>query len=95
MVAGIAPPALPPEHGGNGIPLIVLEKVTDDGNPYGFYFIEIFHFNYDGKGGALVKQDGEFDYCHPNDLNCILFGGDDGVRWYRPIWRSPDCPEFA
>ena len=72
--------------------LLVLEKVTDDGNPYGFDCIEIIYFNYDGEGGALVKEDGELEYCHPNDLHYILHG-DDGVRWYRPIWRSPDCPE--
>ena len=75
-------------------PLLVLEKVTDDGNAYGFDRLEIVCFNYDGEGGALVKADGELEYFHPNDLDCILHGV-DGVRWYRPIWRSPDCPEFA
>lgn len=35
------------------------KKTKDDGNVLGFEIIEILQFNYDGKGSAIVKNDGE------------------------------------
>ena len=75
--------------------LLIFLKTSDDGNVYGFECIEVLYFNYDGEGSALVRMDGEIDSLHPNDLDYILHGDEDGVRWYQPIWQSPNCPEFA
>jgi len=39
-------------------PIIVLKKINDNGNAYGFDKIEILQFNYDAKGGAIIRYDG-------------------------------------
>ena len=75
--------------------LLILLKTSDDGNAYGFECIEVLQFNYDGQGSALVRMDGELDSLHPNDLDYVLHGNEDGVRWYRPVWQSPDLPDSA
>jgi len=49
-------------------------------NWLGFNQIEIIQFNYDGKGNALIIEDGNFSYYHPDDLGIVLFSG-----WYSLI----------
>ena len=55
-------------------------------NVYGYDRIDIWCFNYDGQGTALITTDDdpEFTGLHRMDLDEILFGEPvDGVRWYR------------
>ncbi len=49
-------------------------------NGIGFNQIEIIQFNYDGKGNALVLEDGEISYLSPKMLRHMFFGG-----WYSLI----------
>ncbi len=49
-------------------------------NCLGFNQIEIIEFNYDGKGNALVLEDGEISYMSPKWLRFMFFGG-----WYSLI----------
>ncbi len=68
--------------------IVSLKKVSDEGNAYGFEFVHILAFNYDGKGGTIVRHDDEqeLDYCHGNDLDRILFGDPGtGHRCYMPV----------
>ena len=46
----------------------------------GFKNIEILAFNYDGKGNALVLEDGDISYMSPKMLRFLFFGG-----WYKLI----------
>lgn len=69
---------------------MLLEKIADEGNVYGHDTIEILVFNYDGKGGAIVRYDGkeEIDSLSGADLDYVLFGHPvSGDRWYGQ--RSP------
>ena len=66
---------------------MLLEKITDEGNVFGHDTIEILVFNYDGKGGAIVRYDGEQEIVRlfGVDLDHVLFGDPgSGDRWYRP-----------
>lgn len=70
-------------------PILTLKKVPNPKvhNPYGFERIEILHFNFDGKGGALIRFDDEKDLqcLYGEDLQMILQGEPySGQRWYRP-----------
>lgn len=47
-------------------------------NCIGFNKIEILAFNYDGKGNALVFEDGDISYMSPKWLRFLFFGG-----WYK------------
>lgn len=47
-------------------------------NYYGFSLVEIIEFNYDGKGQALILEDGSLGYLDEDTLNFVLFGG-----WYK------------
>jgi hypothetical protein len=47
-------------------------------NYFGFRKIEILAFNYDGRGSALTREDGEFSYASPKDLRFLFFSG-----WYK------------
>ena len=72
-------------------PILTLKKTTEEDNPYGYDCIEFLVFNYDGKGGALTRCDGEFRGYVLADVDQILFGErHDGERftgqWYEPIW---------
>lgn len=59
------------------------KKCSDDGNIYKFNIIEFIQFNYDGKGSAIVKYDGELMTCKIGDVNQIMFGNAGaGERWY-------------
>lgn len=49
-------------------------------NFLGFKKIEIIEFNYDGKGNALLFEDGEISYYSPDTLRFLFFGG-----WYTLI----------
>ena len=56
-------------------------------NPYGFERIQVLQFNYDGKGGALVRFDNgkDLECLFGSDLEMILLGEPySGQRWYRP-----------
>jgi len=69
-------------------PLLILKKITDKENSYGYDTIRIWQFNYDGEGTALVSFDNEaeFDTLHRNDVFCVLCGSPfDGHRCYRPV----------
>lgn len=58
-------------------------------NIYGYGRIDIWCFNFDGKGSALITRDDdhEFSSMGGDDLYNILCGEPaDGIRWYR---RSP------
>lgn len=61
------------------------KKIKDEGNVIGYDLIEIIKFNYDGKGSALVKEDGKLGSLHPNDLNYVMFGNDSGEEYYQLI----------
>ncbi len=62
------------------------EKIKDEGNVYGFDLIEIIKFNYDGKGSALVKEDGALGSIHRNDLDIIMLGDPgSGEKYYQLI----------
>jgi hypothetical protein len=63
-------------------PLLTAKKIKDEGNAWGYKVIEILMFNYDGKGGALVRNDGELGSYVLSDVHGILFGGDDGEKCY-------------
>lgn len=55
-------------------------------NFYGYERIDIWCFNYDGKGSALITTNGdqEFMSWDGDDLYNILCGDPEtGVRWYR------------
>jgi hypothetical protein len=47
-------------------------------NALGFKTYEIIQFNYDGKGYALVLEDGRLSLLAPGDLYCMMFDG-----WYK------------
>ena len=49
-------------------------------NWLGFNKIEILEFNYDGKGKALVLEDGDISYMSPKMLRFLFFSG-----WYQLI----------
>jgi len=49
-------------------------------NWLGFNQIEILQFNYDGKGNALILEDGDISYMSPKILRFMFFGG-----WYSLI----------
>ena len=68
-------------------PIIVLKKIRDVGNAYGFSKIEIIQFNYNGAGDAIVRNDGaELDSMGKPDLDLVLFGDPGtGDRWYAPV----------
>ena len=74
-------------------PILILRKIrgsntADEPNPYGYGTIQIWQFNYDGKGAALVTYDNEteLDSISGEDLDYILCGDPgSGHRWYRPI----------
>ena len=58
-------------------------------NIYGFKRIDVWCFNYDGKGSALITTDDdpEFSSWGGDDLYNILCGDPaSGTRWYR---RNP------
>jgi len=62
------------------------KKVTDEGNVYGYEIIEIIQFNYDGKGSAITKVDGELDSYNLIDLNTIMFGDPgSGDKYYKLV----------
>lgn len=69
-------------------PLITLIKNTEpdalNRNVYGYDKIHFLHFNYDGKGSALVTHDDDLaiDLYGPGDVDNILFGSGDGVQIY-------------
>jgi hypothetical protein len=69
-------------------PLITLIKNTEpaalDANAYGYDKIHFLHFNYDGKGSALVTHDDDLaiDSYIAVDVENILFGTQDGVKIY-------------
>lgn len=64
------------------------KKIKDEGNVYGFDLIEIIKFNYDGKGSALIKEDGELGSIHRNDLDIIMLGDPkSGEKYYQLIDR--------
>ena len=65
---------------------MTLKKIKDENNVIGFDIIEIIQFNYDGKGGALVKNDGILDSYVLIDLDYILFGDSGtGEKYYELI----------
>ena len=67
---------------------MIFKKIKDEGNVYGFDLIEIIKFNYDGKGSALIKEDGELGSIHPNDLDIIMLGDPgSGEKYYQLIDR--------
>ena len=68
-------------------PIIVLKKISDDGNAYGFGKIEIIQFNYNGNGDAIVRHDGgQLESLGKQDLDLVLFGDPgNGDRWYAPV----------
>lgn len=49
-------------------------------NYLGFDLIEVIAFNYNGKGSALILEDGELSYISEKNVHFLLFGG-----WYRLI----------
>jgi hypothetical protein len=74
-------------------PILILKQIPGSNTPgeptpCGYETIRIWHFNVDGKGGALVTYDAEteFDLCFGEDLQYILCGHPvSGHRQYRPI----------
>ncbi len=59
------------------------KKCSDVGNVYEFDIIEFIEFNYDGKGSAIVKNDGELMTYKLVDVNQIMFGvPGTGEKWY-------------
>lgn len=59
------------------------KKCLDSGNIYEFDIIEFIQFNYDGKGSAIVKNDGELMTYKLVDVNQIMFGHTGtGEKWY-------------
>ena len=36
--------------------LFTIEKISDEGNAYGFNRIDIIALNYDGNGGAIARN---------------------------------------
>jgi hypothetical protein len=73
-------------------PIMILKKVSDIRNAYGYDFVAILQFNYDGNGNAIVqfynKGDIQKDlkFCLRKDLNNILFGNPtNGEKWYRHV----------
>ena len=49
----------------------------------GFDIIEFIQFNYDGKGSAIVKNDGDLGAYKLIDVNQIMFGhAGTGEKWY-------------
>ena len=46
-------------------------------NFLGFDVIEVIQFNYDGKGSALVLEDGELSYLGKKQVHFLIFDG-----WY-------------
>lgn len=54
-----------------------LQDYEECNNWLGFNQIEILQFNYDGKGNALILEDGDISYMSPKILRFIFFGG-----WY-------------
>ena len=71
-------------------PLIRLKKTRAPDNVYGHDQIEVLHFNYDGKGGAIVRygKGRDLESIAKGDLDLILFGDPrSGVRWYRVVQR--------
>lgn len=70
-------------------PILTLKKVPNPvvPNPYGFERIHVLQFNYDGKGGALIRYNDEkhIEATSGVDLQMILTGEPySGQRWYRP-----------
>ncbi len=53
------------------------EGIEEVHNGCGFNKIEVITFNYDGKGGALVLEDGELSYYNKDEIFSIMFHG-----WY-------------
>jgi len=47
-------------------------------NYLGFETIEILEFNYDGKGNALIMEEGELSYMSEKELRFLFWGG-----WYK------------
>ena len=67
-------------RGGSGL---TLRKTNAEGNVYGFDTIEFLEFNFDGRGDALVRLDGDLGLLSNGDLMYVLFGDPEtGVRWY-------------
>jgi len=69
-------------------PVLILKKLTDDGNFIGFDTIRIWQFNFDGEGTALLSFDSEDELSsmYGMDLNFILCGDPvSGQRCYRPV----------
>lgn len=67
--------------------LLKLIKTELPNNPYGFNIIEFIAFNYDGKGHALIRADGEIMFLHKADLDVILMLEEEGSLWYM---EAPD-----
>lgn len=69
-------------------PLITLVKNTEpdalERNVYGYGKIHFLHFNYDGKGSALVTHDDdlEIDSYIAVDVENVLFGSGNGIQIY-------------
>jgi hypothetical protein len=60
-------------------------------NVFGYARIDIWCFNFDGKGTALVTwdDDAEFSALGSDDLHAILCGdAESGTRWYRRTSRE-------
>ncbi len=69
-------------------PVLILKKLTDEGNFIGFDTLRIWRFNFDGEGTALLSFDNEDELhiMYGKDLNFILCGDPvTGHRCYRPI----------
>lgn len=62
------------------------KKKKDEGNPWGWDVVEILHFNYDGKGGAIVKYNDNLDSIGLVDLNGIMFGSLIQVKNITSSW---------
>ncbi len=66
-------------------PIMTLRKTRAKGNPYGYALIEILVFNYDGKGGAVIRwgRNDDPEFLSGDDLDTVLFGDSAGTRYYR------------
>ncbi len=81
-------------------PILILKEIPGSSTPKhhnvfeGYETIRIWHFNYDGKGSAIVSYDDEeeLNMMAEGDLYMVMCGDPgSGHRWYKPLNLSLDA----
>jgi hypothetical protein len=79
--------------------ILSLKRNAQENNPYRFTRIDFIQFNFDGKGSAIILEDGHVSTATEKTVSDLLFGGqeleNEFESWYLPILSEDQVLETS